>query len=69
MTRTLTGHRASCVALAFHRDGQFLISGSQDTNAKVRPCCTWVQWEWLAGWRMCACMCKSLTALAHNRHH
>ncbi|KAK9833349.1 hypothetical protein WJX84_000551 [Apatococcus fuscideae] len=34
--RTLTGHRASCLAVDFHPAGMFLASGSADTNVKPR---------------------------------
>ncbi len=35
MVRTLTGHRSSCLSLEFHPFGDFLASGSLDTNLKV----------------------------------
>ena len=33
--RTLTGHRSSCLSVAFHPFGDFVASGSLDTNLKV----------------------------------
>jgi katanin p80 WD40 repeat-containing subunit B1 len=35
MVRTLTGHRAGIKALDFHPYGDFLATGSTDTNMKV----------------------------------
>ena len=35
MVRTLTGHRAGIKALDFHPYGDFLATGSTDTNIKV----------------------------------
>ena len=34
-TRTLSGHRANCLALAYHPFGEFFASGSADCNLKV----------------------------------
>lgn len=36
--RTLVGHKANICSLDFHPYGEFVASGSQDTNIKVRPC-------------------------------
>lgn len=36
--RTLMGHKANICSLDFHPYGEFVASGSQDTNIKVRPC-------------------------------
>ena len=35
VTRTLTGHRSSCLSVDFHPFGDFLASGSLDTTLKV----------------------------------
>lgn len=35
--RTLVGHKANICSLDFHPYGEFVASGSQDTNIKVRP--------------------------------
>ena len=35
LVRTLTGHRAGIKALDFHPYGDFLATGSTDTNIKV----------------------------------
>lgn len=34
--RTLMGHKANICSLDFHPYGEFVASGSQDTNIKVR---------------------------------
>lgn len=36
--RTLMGHKANICSLDFHPYGEFVASGSQDTNIKVRRC-------------------------------
>lgn len=36
VVRTLTGHRSNILSLDFHQYGDFLVSGSLDTNVKVR---------------------------------
>jgi WD40 repeat protein len=33
--RTLTGHRSGCLSIAFHPFGDFVVTGSLDTNLKV----------------------------------
>ena len=33
--RTLTGHRSSCLSIEFHPFGDFVATGSLDTNLKV----------------------------------
>ena len=35
VVRTLTGHRAHCVAVDWHPDGEFFASGSRDTTLRV----------------------------------
>jgi len=40
VVRTLTGHKASVHCLDFHPYGEFIASGSLDTNVKVRFACT-----------------------------
>lgn len=40
MVRTLTGHRAGIRSLDFHPYGDFLATGSADTNIKVKKTTT-----------------------------
>uniref|UniRef100_A0A804QQK3 Katanin p80 WD40 repeat-containing subunit B1 homolog n=1 Tax=Zea mays TaxID=4577 RepID=A0A804QQK3_MAIZE len=35
VVRTFTGHRSSCASLDFHPFGEFLATGSSDTNMKI----------------------------------
>lgn len=35
VVRTFTGHRSNCASLDFHPFGEFLASGSSDTNMKI----------------------------------
>lgn len=35
MVRAFTGHRSNCSSLEFHPFGEFLASGSNDTNLKI----------------------------------
>ena len=35
MVRAFTGHRSNCSAVEFHPFGEFLASGSSDTNLRV----------------------------------
>lgn len=43
--RTLMGHKANICSLDFHPYGEFVASGSQDTNIKVRHHSD-RQWDW-----------------------
>lgn len=48
--RTLVGHKANICSLDFHPYGEFVASGSQDTNIKVR-CPSALCLRWLAAGR------------------
>ena len=47
--RTLMGHKANICSLDFHPYGEFVASGSQDTNIKVRHhSAPWLSQDWAA---------------------